>query len=59
MMAGPIISGALHKAVGYYYMNVVFGRFIPETACQNLTRCSNDVHASPCLCVLVSEKRLA
>lgn len=26
MMAGPIVSGALHGTVGYYYMNLVFGK---------------------------------
>lgn len=26
MVAGPIISGALHATVGYYYMNLVFGK---------------------------------
>lgn len=25
MMMGPVIAGALHETVGYYYMNVIFG----------------------------------
>ncbi|OOQ91249.1 MFS transporter [Penicillium brasilianum] len=30
MVAGPIISGALHATVGYYYMNLVFAiAFVP------------------------------
>ncbi|KAI9368044.1 major facilitator superfamily domain-containing protein [Aspergillus egyptiacus] len=26
MMLGPIISGSLHQLIGYYYMNLTFGR---------------------------------
>lgn len=26
MFVGPLISGSLTDAVGYYYMNVVFGK---------------------------------
>lgn len=25
MMLGPIVSGSLHQAIGYYYMNLIFG----------------------------------
>lgn len=29
MLLGPLISGALTESVGYYYMNLIFGKFIP------------------------------
>lgn len=25
MVLGPIVSGSLHQAIGYYYMNLIFG----------------------------------
>lgn len=37
MMAGPILSGVLQLAIGYYYMNVVFGEFTrPVTVLKNI-----------------------
>lgn len=60
MMAGPILSGVLQLAIGYYYMNVVFGEFTrPVTVLKKYTNAKSggcDVHASLCPCVLVSER---
>ena len=30
ILLGPIISGSLTRSVGYYYMNMVIGTFVPH-----------------------------
>ncbi|ERF72934.1 hypothetical protein EPUS_05015 [Endocarpon pusillum Z07020] len=32
MLMGPVISGSLTRTVGYYYMNMVLGTFIPPSS---------------------------
>lgn len=31
ILIGPIISGSLTRTVGYYYMNMVIGTFVPPS----------------------------